>query len=80
MSFFLLRLRITYVCSNMNGPRDYHTEWSKPDRDREISYDIAYMYNLIFFKCHKWTCLQNRPTDTENKLMVTKEEKGKGLN
>ena len=30
----------------MDGPRDYHTKWSKPDRERWISYDIAYMCNL----------------------------------
>ena len=30
----------------MDGPRDYHTKWSKPDRERQISYDIAYMWTL----------------------------------
>ena len=30
------------ICSNMDGPRDYHTKWSKPDRERQISYDITY--------------------------------------
>ena len=34
------------IYSNMGGPRDYHTKWSKPDRERQISYDIAYMCNL----------------------------------
>ena len=34
------------ICSNMNWPRDYHTEWSKPDRERQILYDITYMWNL----------------------------------
>ena len=29
------------VCSNMDGPRDYHTKWSQ----RQI-YDITYMWNL----------------------------------
>ena len=24
------------ICSNMDGPRDDHTEWSKPDRERQI--------------------------------------------
>ena len=33
------------IWRNMNGPRDYHTKWSKPDRERQI-YDIAYMWNL----------------------------------
>ena len=22
------------ICSNMDEPRDYHTKWSKPDRER----------------------------------------------
>ena len=34
------------ICSNMDGPRDCHTEWSKSDRERQISYDITYMWNL----------------------------------
>ena len=28
------------ICSNMVGPGDYHTKWSKSDRERQISYDI----------------------------------------
>ena len=31
------------ICSNMDGPRDYHTKGSKPDKEREILHDIAYM-------------------------------------
>ena len=27
----------------MDGPRDYHTKWSKAARERQI-YDIAYMW------------------------------------
>ena len=34
------------ICSNMDGPRDYHTKWSKSDRERQILYDIAYTWNL----------------------------------
>ena len=34
------------ICSNMDGPRDYHTKWSKSDRERQISYDVVYMWNL----------------------------------
>ena len=25
---------------------DYHTKWSKSDRERQISFDITYMWNL----------------------------------
>ena len=31
------------IFSNMDGPRDYHTKWSKSDRERKISYDITYV-------------------------------------
>ena len=31
----------------MNGPRDDHTKLSKSDRERQISYDITRMWNLI---------------------------------
>ena len=37
----------------MDGPRDNHTKWSKSDRKRQISYDIAYMWNLK--RWYKWT-------------------------
>ena len=30
----------------MDGPRDCHTEWSKSDREKQIIYDIAYIWNL----------------------------------
>ena len=30
----------------MDGPRDFHTKWRKSDKDRQILYDIAYMWNL----------------------------------
>ena len=33
-------------CSSMERPRQCHTEWSKSDREGEISYDIPYMWNL----------------------------------
>ena len=30
----------------MDGPRDCHTEWSMTVRQRQISFDIVYMWNL----------------------------------
>ena len=35
------------ICINMDGPRDDHTKWGKSDRERQISYDITHMWNLI---------------------------------
>ena len=65
------------LASNTDGPRDDQTKWSKPERERQISYDITYMWNLK--KWYKWTYLQNRNrlTDTENKFTVTKGEREK---
>ena len=64
------------IYSNMGGPRDDHTKWSKSDRERQISYDITYMWSLK--KWYKWTYLQNRNrlTDIENKFMVIKGKRG----
>ena len=31
------------ICSNMDGPRDYRTKWSKSEKDK---YVITYMWNL----------------------------------
>ena len=66
------------ICSNMDGPRDYHIKWSKSDRERQISYDITHMWDLK--KRYKWIYLQNknRLTDIENKLMAYQREKGEG--
>ena len=38
----------TAICINMDGPRDYHTKWSKSDSERQIPYDITYMWNLKY--------------------------------
>ena len=33
------------ICSNMDGPGDYHTKWSKPDWEKQIPYNIIYGWN-----------------------------------
>ena len=34
------------ICSNMDGPGDYHTKRIKSERERQILYNITYMWNL----------------------------------
>ena len=34
------------IYSNMDVPKDSHTEWSKSDRERQILYDIIYVWTL----------------------------------
>ena len=65
------------ICSNMDGPRDYHIKWSKPKTNIMISVICGTPQKL-----YKWTYLQNRnrPTDRENKrkFMVTRGDSGRG--
>ena len=32
----------------MDGPRDYHTKRSKSEKERQIPYDITYMWDLKY--------------------------------
>ena len=58
------------ICSNMDGPGDCHTKWSKSEKAK---------YHMIWLICgiqkqYKRTYLENRNTvtDVENKLVVTR--------
>ena len=57
------------IGSNMDRPRDFHTAWSKSERERKIPYEISYMKSTIW---HKWINIWNRNRLTENRLMVAK--------
>ena len=46
----------TAICSNMDGPRDYYTKWSKPDREKQIF--ITYMWNLKYIYIYMYTHTQ----------------------
>ena len=36
------------ICSNIDGPRDYHIKWNKSEGERLILYDITYLWNLKY--------------------------------
>ena len=36
------------ICCNMDGSRDDHPKWSKSDRERQMPYDITYLWNLKY--------------------------------
>ena len=50
------------ICSNMDEPRNYHTKWSKLDREMWISYDIAYIWTL---KNNTRECIFKIETDSQ---------------
>ena len=61
------------ICSNMDEPRDYQTKWSKSNRERQMPYDITYVWNLKFDTNE---LNRNRLTNIENNLIVTKGDWG----
>ena len=65
------------IYSHMNGPRDYHTKWSKSEREKQIPYDIHLCVQPKIW--HKGTYPQNknRLTDTENRPVFAKGQRGR---
>ena len=35
------------LCNSMDGPGDYHAKLNKPVRERQIPYELTYMWNLM---------------------------------
>ena len=61
--------------NNMNGPRDNQTKWSKSERERQIPYDITYMWTLNY-KTNEH--IYETETDSqESRLVVSKDRSGK---
>ena len=50
------------ICSNMNGSEEY-IKWSKSERQRQIPYDITYMWNLKY-DTNESTCETETATQT----------------
>ena len=57
----------------MDTTRDSHTKWSKSERERQIPYDITYMWNLKY-DTNEPIYKTERLTDVENSLVVAKGE------
>ena len=66
------------IHSNMDGIENYHTKWSKSERERQTSYDVAYRWNgknmipvNLFIK-------QKQTHRLRKQLMVTMGGRGRG--
>ena len=55
----------------MDGPRDYHTKCSKSDREKQVSYDITYMCDVLN-DTNELIYKTETLIDIENKFIVTK--------
>ena len=40
--------RTNAICSNISGPRDYHTKWSKPEGERQMPHSTTHVWNLKY--------------------------------
>ena len=64
------------ICSNIDGSRECHTEWSKSDRKGKLSYEIPYMWNLKRNTTRRRKdgnelSYKTKLTDLENKFVVS---------
>ena len=62
----------------MDGLKRYYTKWNKPDRERQILYDLTCMWNLKHKQISEYNKKEARLTDIENKLVVIRVERGRG--
>ena len=61
------------IYRHMDGPRECHAQWSKSEREKQISHINVYMWNLE--KWYRQPYLQNRDANVENKCMATRGER-----
>ena len=64
------------ICRDMDGLGRHYAKWNKSDRERQILYDITYMWNLKN-TTNEFIYKTNWLTDIANKLMVIKGEGGR---
>ena len=60
----------------MGRPRDYHSKWRRSERERQISHDITYMWNLKYDT--KNSSMKQKQTHKENRLGTDKGEEEVG--
>ena len=62
----------------MDGPREYHTKWSKSERERQILCDITYILSLKY-DTNELTYETETDSQTENRLAVVGAREKEGL-
>ena len=59
---------------DVDEPRACHTEWNESEKEKQIPYVIAYIWNLE--KWYWWAYLQGRNRDTDIKNRLTDMKNG----
>ena len=65
------------ICSNMDATRGYHTKWSKSEKERQITYNITYMWDLKY-GINETIYKIGTDSDRENTLLNAKGIVGEG--
>ena len=63
----------------MDGPIGHYAKWNKSDREIQTLYDFTYMWNPKNRTNEYTKQNRNRLIDTENKMVVNKEEGNRGF-
>ena len=61
------------IFGNTDGTKDSYSEWSQSERERQISYDIIYMWNLKY-GTDEPIYRTETDSDIENRLVIAKGE------
>ena len=64
------------ICNNVDATRDDYTKWSKSERERQIPYDIMYIWKLKYNINEFMQETENGFTDIDNRLVVAKGGRG----
>ena len=62
----------------MDEPRDYHTKWSKPDRERQVLQDIVYMQKPKNLKNNTHELINKTYRLTDKKTNLWLKQRGEG--
>ena len=73
MEYYSATKKTERFCDNMHKSRGYCAKWIKSDRERQIPYNLTYMW-ILKYKTNKWKEIKSF-IDTENKQEVAS---GKG--
>ena len=70
---------ILVISNEVDEPRAHHTEWSKSEKERQVSYINTYIWNLEGW--YWWTHLQGSSgdSDIEKRLVDTVQEGESGM-
>lgn len=72
-----MRARKTWndaIHSNEVATRDYQIKWNKSEGERQMPYDITYMWNLKYGTNEPIYRIENKLTNVENRLVVADRE------